>query len=144
MQNPLSCLLIGMLVISTSSCWFFAPILNPTAHGGFRVTGTIIAVPPPRNRDDCTLQLYRKGKKESIKNVPIPGKINERFLLSPRSRKYFMTVSCSQSPVTFKSQIYKIKGAPLEPIELGIIDLTAPPSKPNADQAESDPKNDLD
>ena len=132
MQNILKCFVIGVLMIFTSSCVFLRVLLNPALHVKLQVKGTIVTTKPLKEEESCTIQLYMKRYKEPIDEESIPMNFVASFRIDPYSaHKCSMVVSCPQSPVTFKSRIYKVnpnKGYD-GPLDLGVIALATPPTE---------------
>jgi hypothetical protein len=118
---------VGLLCAAWAGCVIF----HGPAESAFRVKAKIVKS-NPADPSECLLQLYRAGEDKPIREVGVSREFVESFTIAPGFHKYYMVITCPDSPGRFNSRVYELGGSRYhaQPLDLGTIDLTSPVSKP--------------
>jgi hypothetical protein len=91
-------------------------------ESAFRVRGKIETV---SNSEPCTMEVYRADTSALVSKKNIRLEFQETVVTAPGKHKYYLTISCPDSSITYKSPVYEFGTAEQfqHPLDLGTISL---------------------
>jgi hypothetical protein len=91
-------------------------------ESAFRVHGKIESATAS---EDCTMEVYRADTGALVDRKTVPVNFKTTVVTAPGIHKYYLTISCPGSEMTYKSPVYEFGSAEAyqRPVDLGTISL---------------------